>query len=98
MNAIQKTKLSNREWTELYKFAAEQLMPEVLSVVLLRCEQRHWSKERIRTLFDDICILYDFPTLYNKRVTADEIKEHIEKKYDIDFTRLTSKIHIEVEK
>lgn len=81
------------EWmTNLLQSAVEHTTVCALAVM----EKRGRSKDYIRKFFDDLCFVYDMPSIFGKQIKAEDVKKRYEKEYGIDFNRI--KVHFESEK
>ena len=58
--------------------------------------RRGRSKEYIKKLFDEMVMIYDTPEMFGKEITLTDMKNALEKEYNIDFQRIN--VHIEDEK
>ena len=95
MNALRTPKLSQREYDALFKRICAQVIPEVVAVCCLRNHYKKWGKKRVQKYFDDICALYQQTYLYGKKVTGEQVKEFMEKEYDLDFSKLPINTRVE---
>ena len=95
MNALRSPKLSQRECDALFKQICAQVIPEVVAVCCLRNHFKRWGKKRMQRYFDDICALYQQTYLYGRKVTGQEVKEFMEKEYELDFSKLSINARVE---
>ncbi len=58
--------------------------------------RRGRSKEYIQKLFDDLVMIFDTPQMFGKEITLTDMKNQLEKQYELDFNRIN--VHIEDEK
>lgn len=58
--------------------------------------RRGRSKEYIKKLFDEMVMIYDTPEMFGKEITLTDMKNALEKEYNIDFQRIN--VHMEDEK
>lgn len=64
--------------------------------VLTAMVRRGRTKEYIRHLYDDMCLLFSTPQMFGKEITMTDIMETLSKEYGIDWNKL--EVHIEDEK
>ena len=58
--------------------------------------RRGRSRTYIRTFFDEMCFLFDYPPCFGKQLDMLELKKFFEDNYGIDFSKI--KLHLENEK
>ena len=63
--------------------------------VLTAMARRGRTKEYIRHLYDEMCLLFSTPDMFGKRITMTDIMHSLEKEYGIDWDKL--QVHIESE-
>jgi hypothetical protein len=66
-----------------------------VAIMLFRCEHRHWSKERMRSLFYEIIGLYQ-AEFFGKSISDVELIERYEKMLDIDFSKIDEVVEVSV--
>ena len=59
-------------------------------------ERRGRSKDYIQKFFNELCFVYDMPSIFGKEIRAEDVKRRYEKEYNIDFDKI--KVHFESEK
>ena len=57
--------------------------------------RRGRSKRYIQKLFDDMVMIYDTPEIFGKQITLTDMKNALEKEYNIDFQRINVRIEDE---
>ena len=80
----------------IFKDSAYTFAVYATTAALMAQVRKGRSKDYIKKLFDDMVMIYDTPELFGKPIILTNMKNTLEKEYDIDFTRIN--VHIEDEK
>lgn len=67
-----------------------------ISAVLMTMIRRGRSKKYIQQMYDDMCFIFDTPSIMGKEVTTTTIMKMLQDEYGIDFDRVN--VHLESEK
>ena len=65
--------------------------------VLTTMARRGRTKEYIRQIYDDMCLLFSTPEMFGKRITMTDIMHSLEENYGIDWSKLQVNIESESE-
>lgn len=82
-----------------YKFfndSARSMAVFAICGVLTAMVRKGRTKQYIRRLYDDMCLLFSTPDIFGKQVTMTDIMNILENDYGIDWDKL--EVHVESEK
>lgn len=82
-----------REAVAVYVFRSA--IKSNLAVILYRCEQKHWSRERMRSLFYEVIGLYSM-RYFGRSISDTELMERYEKMLGIDFSAVDEAVSVTV--
>lgn len=87
-------RLSRSEAIQVTRTALDNILPQTMAAMLYVVDQRHWHRDRVRKLYDDVVAVYRMPAVMGTHLSGDEMRAYIERKYGIDFSELTSAVQI----
>ena len=87
-------RLSRSEASQVTRTALDNILPQTMAAMLYVVDQRHWHRERVKKLYDDVVAVYRMPPVMGRHPSGDEMRKYIEKKYGIDFSEITSAAQI----
>jgi len=67
-----------------------------ISAVLMTMIRRGRSKKYIQQMYDDMCFIFDTPSIMGKEVTTTTVMKMLQDEYGIDWDRVN--VHLESEK
>lgn len=80
-----------------FRDSARSLAVFAVCGVLTTMARRGRTKEYIRQIYDDMCLLFSTPEMFGKRITMTDIMHSLEKEYGIDWSKLQVNIESESE-
>ena len=80
-----------------FRDSARSLAVFAVCGVLTTMARRGRTKEYIKQIYDDMCLLFSTPDMFGKRITMTDIMHSLEKEYGIDWGKLQVNIESETE-
>ena len=90
-------RLSRAECAVLSREAADHAFPAIMAAVLfVLYKHRHWHKDKLVKLYDDVCDLLVMPSVFGQYLDDRQIEQYLADKLGINWDKIRNCIRIEV--
>lgn len=90
-------KLTKQESHAVYTEAANDAARSIMAAVMYMLHMRGWHKDRMQKFYNDTLSVINMPEIFGHKLDDLEVREMVEKKYGIDFSRLRLNVVVDSE-